>query len=41
MDVLLLSVARFALERDVAGVTINKHITRNNTDGVSGCKNIK
>jgi hypothetical protein len=41
MDVLLLSVARFALKGDVAAVTINKYIAGNNADGVSGSKNVK
>jgi hypothetical protein len=36
MDILLLSVARLALEGDVAAVAIYKDIARNNTDGVSG-----
>jgi hypothetical protein len=41
MDILLLSVARFALEGDVAAVAINKHIAGNNTDRISGSKNVK
>lgn len=41
MDILLLSVARFALEEDVATVAINKYFAGNNTDGISGSKNVK